>query len=137
MAYILNSNNENFLRFVIPEIDVQAGGSYILFDVLGAPNEFILCTAAYIYTQNQTIPYVGWNQYSLAQTGGNDQAYIQEIGITGGITPQSVFSFAINVTPGLFGSFTNGPRYAIDLGTPPTAGNGDLILDFYYRVIFR
>lgn len=135
MAYLIKSPQENYQRFLISEIDFQTGGSIFIIPLIEA-GTFICLTRAYLFTENQTVDYVGFTQLTLGQSGGSPQGYILESSLSpGGINTNEVYAFAVNTGPSNFGTFIQGPRFFIDIATPPTAGNGNIILDLFYYTI--
>ena len=136
-TYIINNNLNNYQKFIIPEVDIIAGG-YFLTESLST-NKFWFCTFASFRLINSTIPYTGFQEISIRQTGGNQQGYLDlnSLAIPNTIETDYFYMFAYNTqpTPVEFGNYTSGPRYIFELNGTYIAGNGDIELHFYYNEI--
>ena len=138
MGYLINNNPlSNYQKFIIPQADIIAGSYFLTTDL--STNKFWFCTFATFRLINSTLPYTGFQEISLRQTGGNFQGYLDLNSLP---TPNTIetdyfYTFAYNTQapPVEFGNYTTGPRYIFDLNGTYIAGNGDIELHFYYNEI--
>lgn len=142
MGYLINSNPlGNYKKVIIPESFLQSiviGDSFFITQDLGS-TKFWFLTFATFRLINSTVNYDGFTHIILLQSGGINQGIVETSisPIPGEIIQNSFYTFAYNEqhSPNKLGSFSQGPRYAINFNGTYASGNGDIELHFYYNEI--